>query len=167
MLCLILCNSHHVLTIILHPFFCLQVLQQSADNESLRQQIDEKDQFIQSLQSEKEGLRQWIVEHDGFIQSLQSEREGFRQQIATLRQQVQRNAPQLQSEQSYQSKFWEVPREEVSLNMHKILGTGAWGFVVEGTFRGQRVAVKCLHDMIHEPEHIEVIRKEIGIMAQI
>ena len=51
--------------------------------------------------------------------------------------------------------------------MHKILGTGAWGVVVEGTFRGQRVAVKCLHDMIHEPEHIEVIRKEIGIMAQI
>jgi len=51
--------------------------------------------------------------------------------------------------------------------MHKILGIGAWGFVVEGIFRGQKVAVKCLHNMIRHPEVIETIRKEIGIMAQI
>ena len=153
-----------------------------SEKEGLRQQIAEKDQFIESVQegfrqqkdqfiqvvrSEKVGLRQQIAEKDRFIQSLQSEKEGLRQQIATLRQQVQRNPPQLQSELSYQSKFWEVPREEVSLNMQKILGSGAWGVVVEGTFRGQRVAVKCLHDMIQEPEFVEVIRMEIGIMAQI
>ena len=104
-----------------------------------------------------------MVEKDRFIQSLQSEKEGLRQQIDTLRQQVQRNASQPQSEQSYQSKFWEVPREEVSLNMQKILGTRAWGVVVEGTFRGQQVAVKCLHDMIREPYFLEIIRKEIDI----
>ena len=131
----------------------------------MRQQIAEKDQFVQNLQSEKERLVQQITEKDQFIQSLQSEKEGFRQQVATLRQ--QRNAPQVRSDQSCQSKFWEVPREEVSLNMQKILGSGAWGVVVEGTFRGQRVAVKCLHDMIQEPEFVEVIRMEISIMAQI
>ena len=136
-----------------------------SEKEGLRQQITEKDQFIQNLQSEKQRLGQQITEKDQFIQSLQSEKEGFRQQVATLRQ--QRNAPQVQSDQSYQSKFWEVPREEVSLNMQKILGSGAWGFVVEGTFRGQIVAVKCLHDMIQEPEFVEVIRMEISIMAQI
>ena len=122
---------------------------------------------MSQLSAEKEWLRQQIVEKDRFIQSLQSEEEGLRQQIATLRQQVQRDTLQLQSKQSYQSKFWEVPREEVSLNMHKILGTGAWGFVVEGTFRGQQVAVKCLHDMIREPYFRMIIRKEIDIMAQI
>ena len=136
-----------------------------SEKEGLRQQIAEKDQFVQNLQSEKERLGQQITEKDQFIPSLQSEKEGFRQQVATLRQ--QRNAPQVQSDQSYQSKFWEVPREEVSLNMQKILGSGAWGFVVEGTFRGQIVAVKCLHDMIQEPEFVEVIRMEISIMAQI
>ena len=108
-----------------------------------------------------------MVEKDRFIQSLQSEKEGLRQQIATLRQHTQRGTLQPQSKQSYQSKFWEVPREEVSLNMQKILGTGAWGVVVEGTFRGQHVAVKCLHDMIREPYFLEIIRKEIDIMAQI
>ena len=137
------------------------------DKDGLRQQVAEKDRFIQSVQSDKEGLRQRVAEKDRFIQSVQSEKEGLRQQVATLRQQVQRNALQPQSEQSYQSKFWEVPREEISLNMQKILGTGAWGFVMEGTFRGQRVAVKCLHDMIREPYFMEIIHKEIDIMAQI
>ena len=51
--------------------------------------------------------------------------------------------------------------------MQKFLGTGAWGYVVEGTFRGQRVAVKCLHDMIQSPNFVELMRKEIAIMAQV
>ena len=66
-----------------------------------------------------------------------------------------------------QYEFWNIPRSEVYLNMQKFLGTGAWGFVVEGTFRGQRVAVKCLHDMIQSPKFAEVMRKEIAIMAQV
>ena len=51
--------------------------------------------------------------------------------------------------------------------MQKFLGTGAWGFVVEGTFRGQQVAVKCLHDMIRSPKVVEIMCKEIAIMAQV
>ena len=66
-----------------------------------------------------------------------------------------------------QYEFWNVPRSEVYLNMQKFLGTGAWGFVVEGTFRGQQVAVKCLHDVIRSPKFAEVMRKEIAIMAQV
>ena len=66
-----------------------------------------------------------------------------------------------------QYEFWNIPRSEVYLNMQKFLGSGAWGFVVEGTFRGQRVAVKCLHDMIRSPKFAEVMRKEIAIMAQV
>ena len=38
---------------------------------------------------------------------------------------------------------------------------------MEGTFRGQQVAVKCLHDLIRQPKAIKVIHKEIDIMAQI
>ena len=127
---------------------------------NLRDLVLEKDQSIQNLQSENEGLRQQI-------ESLQSEKERLREQIATLTQHTQRDTLQPQSKLSYQSKFWEVSREEVSLNMQKNLGTGSWGVVVEGTFRGQQVAVKCLHDMIREPYFLETIYKEIDIMAQI
>ena len=92
-----------------------------SENEGLKQQIVEKDRFILSLQSEKESLRQQIVEKDRFIQSLQSEKESLRQQIATLTQHTQRDTLQPQSKLSYQSKFWEVPRKEVSLNMQLLV----------------------------------------------
>ena len=58
-----------------------------------------------------------------------------------------------------QYEFWNVPRSEVYLNMQKFLGTGAWGFVVEGTFRSQQVN--------RSPKFAEVMHKEIDIMAQI
>ena len=117
------------------------------------------DQIIQSSQGEKEEWRQQTYEKDRIIQNLQSEKEALRRQISL--------GGQIQSQQTNQSEFWEVSREEISLNMQKFLGTGAWGFVVEGTFRGQQVAVKCMHDMIRSPKFVEVMRKEIAIMAQV
>ena len=111
----------------------------------------EKDNLLQAAQDRQVQLRLQTYEKDQIIQNLQGEKEALRQQV----------------QQTHQSKFWEVPRNEVSLNMQKFLGTGAWGFVVEGTFRGQRVAVKCLHDMIRAPRFVELMRKEIGIMAQV
>ena len=120
------------------------------------QLITEKDTLLQAARAEQLQLTQ---EKDQFIQRLQSDKDQLRQQLSG---QIQR-----QSQRPHESNFWEVPRNEITLNMHKILGTGAWGFVVEGKFRGQQVAVKCLHDMIRQPEVIEIIRKEICIMAQI
>ena len=51
--------------------------------------------------------------------------------------------------------------------MLKVLGTGSWGMVVEGIFRGQKVAMKSIHDAIQIPQFIDVFHKEIDIMAQI
>ena len=129
------------------------------------QQLAEKDERLRVAQDEKLQLRQQTHDKDRFIQSLLSEKEELRQQALVPRY-VRQVQPQ-QAQQTYQSEFWEVPREQVICNEQKILGTGAWGFVVEGTFRGQRVAVKCLHDMIRSPRVVELMRKEIGIMAQV
>jgi len=131
------------------------------------QSITEKEALLQEAQAEQLQLRQLTQEKDRFIQSLQSEKDQLRQQLSALSWQIQRYAQHPQSQHPHESNFWEVPRSEITLNMQKFLGTGAWGFVVEGIFRGQKVAVKCLHDLIRQPEVIEVIRKEICIMAQI
>ena len=122
-------------------------------------QLIEKDELLQITQHEQLQLRQQIYEKDRFIQNLLSEKEKLRQQTF-ISKHVR------QGQQTQQSEFWEVPRMAVSLNMHKFLGTGAWGFVVQGTFRGQQVAVKCLHDIIRSPKVVEIMRKEIAIMAQ-
>ena len=123
----------------------------------------EKDELLQAARGEQLQLRQQTLEKDRFIQDLLNEKEALRRQVSLYGEQIQSQ----QAQQSDHSKLWEVPRMEVNLNMQKILGTGAWGFVVEGTFRGQQVAVKCLHDMIRSPRIVGLIRKEIGIMAQV
>ena len=63
-------------------------------------------------------------------------------------------------------ELWEVPREDVHVS-NKILGTGGWGYVAEGTFRGQKVAVKCLHRGILSQFTTNHVRREISIMAQV
>ncbi len=63
-------------------------------------------------------------------------------------------------------ELWELPREDVHISQ-TILGTGGWGYVARGTFRGQVVAVKCLHRAILSPQNEGRVRREISIMAQV
>ena len=43
--------------------------------------------------------------------------------------------------QAQAPEMWELPRDEVHISQ-TILGTGGWGYVAKGTFKGQKVAVK-------------------------
>ena len=63
-------------------------------------------------------------------------------------------------------QLWELPREEVNISQ-TIVGTGGWGYVAKGIFRGQAVAVKCLHQWILSPQNEERMRREISIMVQV
>ena len=62
--------------------------------------------------------------------------------------------------------LWELPREDVHISQ-TLLGTGGWGYVAQGTFRGEGVAVKCLHREILSPQNEGRVRREISIMAQV
>lgn len=64
------------------------------------------------------------------------------------------------------STFWLVPRGDVYLQS-TLLGSGAWGFVQKGVFRGQEVAVKCLHETLLSRYTIDQIQREISLMAQV
>lgn len=66
---------------------------------------------------------------------------------------------------SASAEFWEVPREEVEIR-HEI-GSGAWGCVAKGQFRGQEVAVKWPHKALLTPKVTERLRREVQIMAQV
>ena len=62
-------------------------------------------------------------------------------------------------------RLWAVSRDEVALS-NKILGTGGWGYVTEATYRGRRVAAKCLHEAIVSPHNQELFAKEMKISAR-
>ena len=126
----------------------------------------EKDDLLKTALDDQLQLQQQTHEKDRLIQSLQNKNEELKRQVSLLCEQVEDLQSQ-KTEETHQADFWEVPREQVNCNMQKILGIGAWGFVVEGTFQGQQVAVKCMHDMIRSPKFVELMRKEIAIMAQV
>ena len=62
-------------------------------------------------------------------------------------------------------RMWAISRDEINLTSN-ILGTGGWGYVKEATFRGRRVAAKCLHDAIISPHNQELFAKEMKISAR-
>ena len=62
-------------------------------------------------------------------------------------------------------RLWAISRDEVLLSSN-ILGTGGWGYVTEATYRGRRVAAKCLHEAIVSPHNQELFAKEMKISAR-
>ena len=62
-------------------------------------------------------------------------------------------------------RLWTISRDELLLTSN-IVGTGGWGYVKEATFRGRRVAAKCLHEAIVSPYNQELFAKEMNISAR-
>ena len=81
------------------------------------------------------------------------------------RDQLKKELEALKEEHSHCKAFWMVPRHHVTV-MEKPLGGGAWGYVKEGKFRGQQVAVKCIHEAIVTPHTIKRVYREICTMSQ-
>ena len=62
-------------------------------------------------------------------------------------------------------QLWVVSRDEIHFS-NDILGTGGWGYVKEATYRGRKVAAKCLHRNIVSPHNQKQFEKEIKISAR-
>lgn len=60
---------------------------------------------------------------------------------------------------------WIILREEVTLG-RKVLGNGAWGTVREGTFRGSKVAVKEIHELILSDHNRRLFEREMNIASR-
>ena len=132
----------------------------------LQGEVREKEAALSGLRDQLTGqnerhvteLRQVRQEAE---QNLQEEQVQRQQLIARMMAAVRGEAVSPQA-----LELWELPREEVHISQ-TILGTGGWGYVARGTFRGQTVAVKCLHRGILSPQNEGRVRREISIMSQV
>ena len=79
--------------------------------------------------------------------------------------QVHRLETSLATAQSAPAKDWVVSRDEVQTT-GKCLGVGGWGKVVLGTFRGCKVAVKKIHELILSSYNRRLFEREMNIASK-
>ena len=120
------------------------------------QAIEERDQvkevYIQKVMDERE---QAIKERDLAVKECH---QPINKRDQTIRE--------LNEKQSKSSTFWIVPRRHVTV-LEKVIGGGAWGYVKEGRFRDQPVAIKCVHELILSKQTMQRVYREICTMSQV
>ena len=118
----------------------------------------ERDQAVKECDQTKRERDQAVREHD------QTKRE--RDQAVMEHHQTKKELEALREEHSRCRALWIVPRHHVMVT-EKILGGGAWGYVKEGKFSGQQVAVKCVHEAIINQHTMKRVYREICTMSQV
>ena len=103
------------------------------------------------------------TERSSTVDQLTKERDELLRKIQELQKQAQESLQQSEPQISDKDV---VSYEEIKLTQN-MLGTGAWGYVVMGTFRGKMVAVKCLHKDIVSRFSKSQIQREISIIAEL
>ena len=120
-----------------------QIVQSAHQIRSLQNDITVKEEHVQSLQNN-------LIVKERIIQRNETTMADQEQQIRHYRD----NPP------------WLIEREEV-LMTEEILGSGGWGEVKVGIFRGTRVAVKCLHQLIVSDYYLQLFSREMDIASRV
>ena len=106
--------------------------------------------FYQELNQQLDELNQQLQgttqRQDDIIQRQQEENKRLRTQLA--------------------NPHWIVQNDEIRMTQ-EILGTGGWGEVKVGIFRGTKVAVKCLHQMILSEYNLDLFSREMDIASRV
>ena len=141
------------------------------------QAMEERDQAMKERDQAMKERDQAIEERDQVkqvhIQKVM-EREKEREQaiketdlaVKECHQAIKERDQTIRELQSKSSTFWIVPRRHVTV-LEKVIGGGAWGYVKEGRFRDQHVAVKCVHELILSKQTMQRVYREICTMSQV
>ena len=168
-----------------------QALRHSSDERNeLRDQLRqketlllEKDRTVETLESSRKGTtdrldrpeRQWQDERraqrsaydtlrdekracEERLQRAEADAESYQRRIRALEHQTERARQTTDVFRGDQP--WMISKDEIKLS-DKVLGTGAWGRVVEGNFRGMKVAVKEIHEIIQSAHNRLLFDREI------
>ena len=168
-----------------------QALRQASDERAeLRDQLRrketlilEKDRTLETLENSRKGTtdrldrleRQWQGERrtqrsayetlrdekracEERLQRAEAEVESSQRRIRVLEHEIERAR---QSTSIFRGdQPWMISRDEIKLS-DRVLGTGAWGRVLEGNFRGTKVAVKEIHEVIQSAHNRLLFDREI------
>ena len=131
----------------------------SEEAERRRQEAVRGRQEAEGRVQEAEMGRQ---EADGRVQ----EAKGRVQEAERRRQEAEGRVQEAEARQEEEQSFWVVGREEIQLTEEE-LGRGGWAVVKFATFRGTRVAAKCLFDEIISDYNHDLFIREMTMAARV
>ena len=136
-----------------------KLLVDKLEEQTVHKQLESKIQLLEAQLSE---AKQKLEEEQKLKEQYRAERDQCQELLGHTTVKLE----DLQKEYLTRKTFWIVPRHSIT-TLNKQLGGGAWGYVVEGQFRGQQVAVKCVHESIIATHTIKRVYREICTMAQV
>lgn len=166
-----------------------------SDLRKIREELRNKDTVLYTKEREVERnerlLRQTTDEKTALEQQLEEGRRACQEEISKLRQEKRNFEEQLRRVQASQqaqertilnieadrnrerqsadilrkNQPWMITKDEIKISTDRVLGTGAWGRVFEGTFRGTKVAVKELHEIIQSSHNKSLFEREISFVT--
>ena len=134
---------------------------QQLKNENNRLKL-EKCQWEKEKNDVQEEKDELVVQNDGLQTDLRA-KEAEVHELETTLATAQRALEECQ--QIKETCDWVVSRDEVEIT-DKCLGMGGWGKVVLGTFRGCKVAVKEIHELILSPYSRRLFEREMNVASK-
>ena len=131
-----------------------------------RQEADGRSQEAERMRQEAEGRSQEAERGRQEAERGRQEAERGRQEAERGKQEAEGRAQEAEARQEEEQSFWVVRREEIQLTEEE-LGRGGWAVVKVATFRGTRVAAKCLHHLIISRHNRDLFIREMTMAARV
>ena len=155
--------------------------------DDLQRQLSAREQQVKDLEGKEAERRKKVFDlqanltaRERQINYLQTQEERARdkqitelekrdKQVADLREQLEKtlstDQQTLDDRQSKEPCEWVIPRDEIHLT-DTCLGTGSWGRVSLGRFRGCQVAVKEIHELVISDLNKRLFEREMSIASR-
>ena len=142
-----------------------EIVKIRASNEYLKNQLSLTQHQLLNVQKTNTYLQNQLSCNQQQLSDVQSQllsvQMNYEVLQVTLQNQLSLTQQQLLGVQSMVtcSRLWVVSHDQFTIG--KEIGRGAWATVHETTFRGAKVAAKCLHDLINAPKTRELFQREM------
>ena len=142
---------------------------EQVSSQSLQLQLEANELIIRELQLKVGQGREQRTALEQTVRRLQLQFTEEKDRHASIERDLQLALSTTQAEVSELlrsgTRDWILLREEITLG-RKVLGKGAWGIVNEGMFRGCKVAVKKIHDLILSDHNRRLFEREMNIASR-
>ena len=145
-----------------------QLRDSQQETRQVRRELTEQ---VEQLTNRTDDLGKQIQQKDNNLQTMEEQVRSLQNNLAAKDRIIQRNEVTIADQQQEIRRYrynppWLIEREEVVMT-EEVLGSGGWGEVNVGIFRGTRVAVKCLHQLIVSEYYLQLFSREMDIASRV